>query len=115
MGQMLIACGEAMDGIEIVAGVDEGDDLSALIADCDVVIDFSLHSATAAAKGIRIGRWTWFDHVESMDAVYLIHGATLLVNLLHDHANCRTTFDPSREKCQNQMSHPELNRYHDHR
>ena len=52
MGQMLIACGEAMDGIEIVAGVDEGDDLSALIADCDVVIDFSLHSATAAAAAL---------------------------------------------------------------
>ncbi|MBC8324273.1 MAG: 4-hydroxy-tetrahydrodipicolinate reductase [Verrucomicrobia subdivision 3 bacterium] len=47
MGQMLIACGESMDGIEIVAGVDEGDDLSALIADCDAVIDFSLHSASA--------------------------------------------------------------------
>jgi 4-hydroxy-tetrahydrodipicolinate reductase len=47
MGQMLIACGESMDGIEIVAGVDEGDDLSTLIADCDAVIDFSLHSASA--------------------------------------------------------------------
>ena len=47
MGQMLIACGEAMDGIEIVAGVDEGDDLSAAITDCDTVIDFSLHNATA--------------------------------------------------------------------
>ena len=54
MGQMLIACGEAMDGIEIVAGVDEGDDLSALIADCDVVIDFSLHSATTAAAALCV-------------------------------------------------------------
>jgi 4-hydroxy-tetrahydrodipicolinate reductase len=54
MGQMLIACGEAMDGIEIFAGVDEGDDLSALIADCDVVIDFSLHSATAGCAALCV-------------------------------------------------------------
>lgn len=46
MGQILIACGETMDGIEVVAGVDEGDDLGAVISSCDVVIDFSLHSAT---------------------------------------------------------------------
>jgi len=52
MGQMLIACGEAMDGIEIVDGVDEGDDLSASIANCDVVIDFSLHSATVACAAL---------------------------------------------------------------
>ena len=30
---MLAACGEAMGGIDIIAGVDEGDDLSALIGD----------------------------------------------------------------------------------
>ena len=54
MGQMLIACGEAIDGIEIIAGVDEGDDLSALIADCDVVIEFSLHSATAACAALCV-------------------------------------------------------------
>ncbi len=52
MGQMLAACGEAMDGIDIIAGVDEGDDLSALIADCDTVIDFSLHSATGACAAL---------------------------------------------------------------
>ena len=52
MGQMLIACGEAMDGIKIVAGVDEGDDLSAHIADCDAVIDFSLHNATAGCAAL---------------------------------------------------------------
>ena len=52
MGQMLLVCGEAMDGIEIVAGVDEGDDLSAFITDCDAVIDFSLHSATAVCAAL---------------------------------------------------------------
>ena len=48
MGQMLIACGEKMDGIKVVAGVDEGDDLGAIIDGCDAVIDFSLHSATSS-------------------------------------------------------------------
>ena len=48
MGQMLTACGEKMDGLEIVAGVDEGDSLAHHLADCDAVIDFSLHNATAA-------------------------------------------------------------------
>lgn len=52
MGQMLAACGEAMDDIDIIAGVDEDDDLSALIGDCDAVIDFSLHSATAACAAL---------------------------------------------------------------
>ena len=52
MGQMLAACGEAMDGIDIIAGVDEDDDLSALIGDCDAVIDFSLHSATATCAAL---------------------------------------------------------------
>ena len=54
MGQMLLVCGEAMDGIEIVAGVDEGDDLSAFITDCDAVIDFSLHSATADCAALCV-------------------------------------------------------------
>jgi 4-hydroxy-tetrahydrodipicolinate reductase len=54
MGQMLLVCGEAMDGIEIVAGVDEGDDLSTFITDCDAVIDFSLHSATAACAALCV-------------------------------------------------------------
>ena len=48
MGQMLIACGKKMDGLEIVAGVDEGDSLAHHLANCDAVIDFSLHNATAA-------------------------------------------------------------------
>ena len=52
MGQMLISCGEKMHGIEVVAGVDEGDDLGAIIDDCDVVIDFSLHGATGSCAAI---------------------------------------------------------------
>ena len=38
--------------------------------------------AKAAGRGPSWGRWTWFDHVDSMGAVYAIHGATLLVNFL---------------------------------
>lgn len=41
-----------------------------------------VHSASAAAKGVRMGRWTWFDQVDSMQAVTAIHCATLVVNLL---------------------------------
>ena len=52
MGQMLISCGEKMEGIEVVAEVDQGDDLGAIIGDCDVVIDFSLHGATGSCAAI---------------------------------------------------------------
>ena len=52
MGQILIACGEKMDGLDIVIGVDEGDSLADHIANCDAVIDFSLHNATAACAAL---------------------------------------------------------------
>ena len=82
MGQMLIACGEKMDGIEIVAGVDEGDDLGAIVDGCDVVIDFSLHSATSScadlcaqfSKALVIGTTGHTD--EEKDAV-LKHKETI--------------------------------------
>jgi hypothetical protein len=40
------------------------------------------HSASAASKGLRLTRWTWFDHVDSMGAVYAIQAAALLANIL---------------------------------
>jgi 4-hydroxy-tetrahydrodipicolinate reductase len=46
MGQALIACAKNFHDLKVVAAVDRGDDLSAVIAQGDVVIDFSLHSAT---------------------------------------------------------------------
>lgn len=52
MGQMLIACAEKIEGLEMVAGVDEGDALADHIADCDAVIDFSLHHATASCVAL---------------------------------------------------------------
>jgi 4-hydroxy-tetrahydrodipicolinate reductase len=46
MGQALIACAARIPELEVVGAVDQGDDLAAIIGKCDVVIDFSFHSAT---------------------------------------------------------------------
>ena len=46
MGETLLRCGEANPDIEIVAGVDVGDDLAGVIEQADVVIDFSFHEVT---------------------------------------------------------------------
>ncbi len=48
MGQALIACAGRMEGIEVAAGVDMGDDLAAVIDGADAVIDFTLADATLA-------------------------------------------------------------------
>ena len=46
MGRALIACAPNFRELEIAGQVDIGDDLSAVIAGCDVVVDFSSHTAT---------------------------------------------------------------------
>ena len=46
MGQTLVACAKKIPGVEVVAQIDQGDDLAAVISQCDVVIDFSAHTAT---------------------------------------------------------------------
>lgn len=46
MGKALLACAAQHREIEIVGQVDQGDDLRALIARTDAVIDFSSHTAT---------------------------------------------------------------------
>jgi 4-hydroxy-tetrahydrodipicolinate reductase len=46
MGQMLIACARNIPGLEIVGQIDQGDDIRSVIDRGDVVVDFSLHSAT---------------------------------------------------------------------
>ena len=46
MGQMLVSCAKSFRDLQIVGQIDQGDDLSAIIAGSDAVIDFSLHSAT---------------------------------------------------------------------
>jgi 4-hydroxy-tetrahydrodipicolinate reductase len=46
MGKALVACAPHHPGLEVVGQIDQGDDLADVIARGDVVIDFSLHSAT---------------------------------------------------------------------
>lgn len=48
MGKALVACAAHHPELEVVGQVDQGDDLSTIIAKCDVVIDFSSHTATAS-------------------------------------------------------------------
>ena len=46
MGQALVACAAKIPDLQIIGQVDKDDDLRSVIDKCDVVIDFSLHSAT---------------------------------------------------------------------
>jgi 4-hydroxy-tetrahydrodipicolinate reductase len=46
MGQALLVCAKRNPEFEVVGQVDAGDDLSAIIATTDVVIDFSFHDVT---------------------------------------------------------------------
>jgi 4-hydroxy-tetrahydrodipicolinate reductase len=52
MGQALISCAKNFHALQVVAQIDCGDDLSAAIAQGDVVVDFSLHTATAEIAGL---------------------------------------------------------------
>jgi 4-hydroxy-tetrahydrodipicolinate reductase len=47
MGQALIACAAQRPGLQVVAKIDQGDDLLAVIGQGDVVVDFSSPGATA--------------------------------------------------------------------
>lgn len=46
MGQALVACAKNFPDLAVAAQVDQGDDLGGVISKADVVVDFSLHSAT---------------------------------------------------------------------
>jgi 4-hydroxy-tetrahydrodipicolinate reductase len=48
MGQALLNCATRLPEIEIVGAIDQGDDLGAIIAKCDAIIEFSFHSVTAS-------------------------------------------------------------------
>jgi 4-hydroxy-tetrahydrodipicolinate reductase len=52
MGQALVACAKNFRDLEVVAQVDRGDDLPAIIAEGDVVVDFSLREATMDIAGL---------------------------------------------------------------
>src|SRR5476649_2143920 len=46
MGQALVSCSKNFRDLKVVAAIDRGDDLKAVISKTDVVIDFSSHDAT---------------------------------------------------------------------
>lgn len=46
MGQALLSCAARMPELQVIAGIDVGDDLAAAIQGADVVVDFSFHSVT---------------------------------------------------------------------
>ena len=48
MGQALINCATRFSELQITGTIDVGDDIKTVIDNCDVVIDFSFHNATAA-------------------------------------------------------------------
>ncbi len=46
MGRMLLACASEHPDLRVVGQIDQGDDLRSLLDQAEVVVDFSLHSAT---------------------------------------------------------------------
>jgi 4-hydroxy-tetrahydrodipicolinate reductase len=46
MGQALVSCARNIPELQVVAEIDKGGDLARVIGGCDVVVDFSSHSAT---------------------------------------------------------------------
>ena len=54
MGQMLIALAARQPELQVVGQIDQGDDLRSVIAKGDVVIDFSLHSATPGVAALCV-------------------------------------------------------------
>jgi 4-hydroxy-tetrahydrodipicolinate reductase len=52
MGQALVACAKNFREVQIGAQIDMGDDLPAAVAQGDVVVDFSSHTATADIAGL---------------------------------------------------------------
>ncbi|HUJ10211.1 MAG TPA: 4-hydroxy-tetrahydrodipicolinate reductase [Verrucomicrobiae bacterium] len=52
MGQALLACIKSDPELQLVGEIDQGDDLAKVIANADVVVDFSVHEGTAAVAKI---------------------------------------------------------------
>jgi 4-hydroxy-tetrahydrodipicolinate reductase len=52
MGKALVACAPSHPKLQVVAQIDQGDDLAAVISKCDAVIDFSAHTATAGIAAL---------------------------------------------------------------
>ncbi len=56
MGKALLACAPNHRDVEVVGQIDQGDDLAAIISGCDVVIEFSSHSATPGIAELCAGQ-----------------------------------------------------------
>jgi len=54
MGRALLACAPFHAGVQVAAQIDQGDNLSAVLASGDVVVDFSSHSATSAIVALCV-------------------------------------------------------------
>jgi 4-hydroxy-tetrahydrodipicolinate reductase len=52
MGRALIACAAHLPELQVVGQIDQGDDLRSVIGQGDVVVDFSLHNATAGIAAL---------------------------------------------------------------
>jgi 4-hydroxy-tetrahydrodipicolinate reductase len=52
MGQALLTCAARQPELKVAGQIDLGDDLRSVIADGDVVVDFSFHSATAGVAAL---------------------------------------------------------------
>jgi 4-hydroxy-tetrahydrodipicolinate reductase len=52
MGQALAACAARIPSLQVVAQVDQGDDLDAALPKADVVIDFSFHDVTSRVAAL---------------------------------------------------------------
>jgi 4-hydroxy-tetrahydrodipicolinate reductase len=52
MGQALVSCAKNFHDLQVVAAIDCGDDLPAVISEGDVLVDFSVHTATADIAGL---------------------------------------------------------------
>jgi 4-hydroxy-tetrahydrodipicolinate reductase len=82
MGRALVASAAQNKSLEIVAEIDEGDDLAAVIGKADAVIDFTFHTATAGiaelcakhGKALVIGTT---GHSEEERTKVLAHGKSI--------------------------------------
>jgi len=54
MGQALIACAQKNPALKIVAEIDKGDSLEAVIDPADVVVDFSAHTVTVEVAQLSL-------------------------------------------------------------
>ena len=56
MGRALVSCAERIPDLEVAGEIDMGDDLASVIDGCDVVIDFSIHDATAGVAELCVAK-----------------------------------------------------------